>query len=73
MREIFLSDNMKFVNDKNETSFIVHKYDYYGNNEKIWCAFTDKSIYPLKEICISDYSPIVDGEIIKSSDIIILG
>ena len=42
--------------------FRVAKYGFYGDNDPIWCAVTDKLIYPLDAICLGNYMPMVDGE-----------
>lgn len=64
--EIKLKEGMKFKSvyvDKAEKGdkFQVAKHDFYGKG-KIWCAVTDYFIYPLAELTLSDYIPMVDGK-----------
>ena len=60
--KIELKNGMKFQSiTGRDGEFTIRKYDYYGDNNPIWCAFTDNSIYPLDEIVLSDYIPNVDG------------
>lgn len=60
-----IKEGMRFIsNDNGQYAFEVKKYDFYGEG-KIFCAFTERSIYPLDEIVLSSYSPIIDNKIIN--------
>lgn len=63
-----LKENMKFRSNDGESEFVLKKYDYYGDGNKIWCAFTDKLIYPLTEIYLDDYIPKVNGKRINEKN-----
>lgn len=66
-----LKEDMKFKSiyaDDEDNNFVVKKYDYYGDGEEIWCAFTDSLIYPLAEIYLDDYMPFVNGKWINEKN-----
>lgn len=68
--KIQIKEGMKFVlNEDKSVSFTVVKWHYY-DDEEIWCAFTDDgvSIYPLSEVILEEYSPVIDGKIINESN-----
>ena len=64
MTIVQVTEGMKFQHNPIEkgNEFEARKYDFYGDGEPIWCAFTEKCIYPLDEICINEYIPMVDGK-----------
>lgn len=59
-----IKEGMKFQHNPIEegNEFHVEKYDFYGDNEPIWCAVTEKLICPLDEICLREYIPMVNGK-----------
>lgn len=59
--KVKLQNGMKFHSNDGQSEFTIKKIDYYGDNQPIWCAVTDKSIYPLSEIYLPDYIPQIDG------------
>lgn len=64
---IQLKENMRFLSKDHRSSFKIKKYDYYGDGD-IWCAFTDKLIYPLTEINLDEYFPIIDHKLINEKN-----
>ena len=61
--KIKLANGMKFKSiDGQHGEFEVKKIDFYGDDEPIWCAVDDNFIYPLSEIILSSYIPMVDGK-----------
>lgn len=65
---IKLKDGMRFKSCYGKSEFIAKKYDYYGDSEEIWCAFTKSLIYPLTEIYLDDYMPFVNGKWINEKN-----
>lgn len=65
---VVIRDGLEFV-DKNNPNirFTVREWDYYGDGD-ILCAFTEHCIYPLSEIDLSEYYPIIDGKIINEEN-----
>jgi len=64
MTKVEVKEGMRFQHNplEKDNEFRVEKYDYYDDGEPIWVAVTDKCIYPLSEICLSEYMPMVDGK-----------
>ena len=60
--KIKLVEGMKFKSvDGEHGEFTIRKYDYYGDDEPIWCGEDDKFIFPLSEIYLPSYMPCVNG------------
>lgn len=61
--KIKVVDGMRFqhnpYDDGNE--FVARLYDYYEDGKPIMCAVKSNCIYPLDEICLDEYIPMVDG------------
>lgn len=57
--QIKLEDGLEFLDKKMKKAFTIKKYNYYGDGNLIWCAFTGKLIYPLRELDLSEYYPVV--------------
>ena len=62
--EIKLEDGLEFLDKKMKKAFTIKKYNYYGDGDLIWCAFTGKLIYPLRELDLSEYYPVLNGFIV---------
>lgn len=64
MMKVKLQDGMRFQHNPLEegNEFYVKKYDFYDNGELIWCAVNDHCIYPIDEICLDEYMPMLDGK-----------
>ena len=62
--KVQIKEGMKFQHNHIEegNEFRVERYDFYDEGEPIWCAVTDKFIYPLNEIVLDEYMPMVDGQ-----------
>lgn len=62
--KIKLTDGMRFQHNPLEegNEFYTKKYDFYDDGNPIWCAVKGDCIYPLGEICIDEYMPMVDGK-----------
>lgn len=62
--KIQIKPGMKFqhnpIQEGNE--FKVVEYDFYDDGKPILCAVTDRLIYPLDEVCLDNYMPMVDGK-----------
>lgn len=57
-KEIELKEGMLFKHKEKgiEDTFSIRKWDYYGVNKAVWCAFTlDGFILPLTEIVMNEY------------------
>lgn len=66
--KIKLKEGMQFVSVGNDTKdkFTLKKWAFWDDSEeKVWCAFFEKSIYPLEELDLDQYLPIIDGIIIN--------
>ena len=61
---IKLTEGMRFQHNPIEegNEFEVRKYDFYEDGNPIWCAVDEKNIYPLDEIRLGEYMPMVDGK-----------
>lgn len=61
---IKLSEGMRFQHNPIEkgNEFTIRKHDFYDDGQPIWCAVTEKCIYPLSEIILGEYIPMVDGK-----------
>lgn len=58
-------ENLIFVNKNDDKDkFKLIKWNYFCQDEEIWCARFEDSVRPLFDIILSDYAPIVDGKII---------
>lgn len=64
MTKIKVTDGMRFQHNPIEegNEFVVKSYDFYDDGEPILCAVADRCIYPLDEICLNEYIPMVDGK-----------
>lgn len=74
MTTVKLIDGMLFGSRKydeylNGNKFTIRKFDYYDDNEPIWCAETETEICPLSEIALENYIPQVNGVWVNDSDI----
>lgn len=58
-------ENLIFVNKSNDKDkFKLIKWNYFCQDEEIWCAKFEDSIHPLFDVTLSDYAPVVDGKVI---------
>ena len=65
-----LKENLIFINKNDDKDkFKLIKWHYYCQDEEIWCARFEDSIYPLGEICLSYYSPIVNDEVVNDCEL----
>ena len=64
MTIVQITDGMKFQHNPLEkgNEFYAKKYDFYDDGKPSWCAVVKNSIYPLDEICLDNYMPMVDGK-----------
>ena len=60
--KVVVEEGMEFISKDRTSQFVAKKWDYYGDNEPIWCAFTEKFIYPISELVLSSYLPKVNGK-----------
>ena len=67
--KIKLKEGMRFIANDNSDSFILKKWHFYGD-EQTWCAFDEKDslIYPLSELAIEEYSPVIGSKIINEKN-----
>lgn len=68
MQKIKLEDGLEFLDKNMKKAFTIKKYNYYGDGDLIWCAFTGKLIYPLRELDLSEYYPALNGFIVIKCD-----
>ena len=61
--KVKIKEGMRFQHNPIEegNEFEVKKYDYYDDGEPILVAVKGNCIYPLDEICLGEYMPMVDG------------
>ena len=63
---IQLQENLEFINIHDVSDrFKLIKWHFYCQDEEIWCARFEDAIYPLNEITLEDYRPIINGQIIN--------
>lgn len=61
--KVKLVEGMRFQSiDGKHGEFTIRKFDYYGDNDPIWCGEDEKFIFPLSEIALESYMPLVDGK-----------
>jgi len=74
MTKVKLQNGMRFAHRNYDefqkgNTFTIRKYDFYDDGEEIWCAETEKEIYPLSEIVLENYIPNVDGKWVNDNRI----
>lgn len=64
MLKVKIEEGMKFQHNPIEegNEFEVRLYDFYENGEPILCAVSRYLVYPLDEIELGNYMPMVDGK-----------
>lgn len=68
--KVQLKENLIFVNKYDSTDqFKLIKWHYYNQDEEIWCAETEGWIYPLSEVYLADYCPVINGVALKEYEI----
>lgn len=68
--KVQLKENLVFINKNDETDKIkIIKWHYYCQDEEIWCARSETEIYPLSEIYLADYCPVIEGVIVKEYEL----
>jgi hypothetical protein len=69
LEEGMLFAHRNYAEYQKGNKFTIRKFDYYDDNEPIWCAETEKEICPLSEIALEHYIPQVDGVFVNDTDI----
>lgn len=65
--KVEIKEGMKFISKDATHEFACKKRHFYGD-EEVWCAFTEKEIYPLDELLLEEYIPQVDGKRINEKN-----
>lgn len=65
--KVEIKEGMKFISKDGTHEFTCKKW-YFYDNEKVWCAFDGKEIYPLYKLILDEYIPQVDGKWINEKN-----
>lgn len=65
--KVEIKEGMKFISKDGTHKFTCKKWHFY-DNEEVWCAFTEKEIYPLDELILEEYIPQINGKWINEDN-----